>query len=323
LGLRLASNYWFPNIPYDKIRHSVELRLEHQRSLLRVFELSNVLQHISQPSMPSSNTNPEIPQVLHIAIDEIQTAFEMGTSYQGSRELEAPKTEPLSKALNRALINAISSSSQLFVIGTMAGTAVEHPKEVLDATDHPSFNILLKNLSLNSILNIAQSFQFTKDGRIVATGEDWLKKGEIFNRILLASGGNARSLECLQEVLNKRYTPPPKVFDLQEMIEPWVESVAQKFNVESWGKGDGNYLFGLYLGLAGIPVTRNLNISPPKAPKVTIEELERAGLIQLRPPPDIISSVWRNTWGVGPNNLIIDIPLILVLAILRNVSCSG
>jgi len=275
--------------------------------------------------MPSSNTNPEIPQVLHIAIDEIQTAFKINTFYQGSREYEAPESEPLSKALNRSLINTISSSRQLFVIGTMAGTAAEHPKEKLDATDHPSFNLLLKNLSPNSVRNIVQSFQFTKDGRLVATGEDWLKKGEIFDRILLASGGNARSLECLQEVLNDYYTPPPSQIDPQNIIKNWRECVTKKFNVESWGKDDG-YLFGLYLGLAGIRVTRNLVISPPKAPKVTIEQLERAGLIQLcrpPPPPDNKNSVWQRTWKVYSNDYIIDIPVILVLATLISVKDSG
>jgi len=70
-------------------------------------------------------------------------------------------------------------------------------------------------------------------------------------------------------------------------------------------------------------MTRNLNISPPKAPKVTIEQLERAGLIQLRPPPNVINSVWQDIWDVRPNNLIIDIPLILVLATLKKVPSSG
>jgi hypothetical protein len=77
-----------------------------------------------------------------IAVGEIQTTFDLSVHFQDKVKTKSPR-EPLSTALNRALMGAISITQELFVMGAFGGTARRHPIELLDPTDFKSYSVLL------------------------------------------------------------------------------------------------------------------------------------------------------------------------------------
>jgi hypothetical protein len=314
LGLRVAAKYWFPQVPYQKIRDMIMDRADKASGILRLFSLSAVLASISRH--PPTTTASSIPKVLFIAVDEIQTAFELSVLSQG-RLTKSPRG-PLSAALNRALMGAISITQELFVMGAFGGTARRHPMELLDPTDFKSYSVLLQPLVPEAVTTIVRSFKKKDElGNIKWTGQDWLDLGEPVKRLLRALGGSSRALECLEKVLHT-YSAVPTTLPLDGIVGRITPLLAETYSLESWGK-HGSGFFGLFLALAGVPLDRDQLISGPDAPEiVSVRDLERAGLVQVRPPP-VRPSVWGTVWGVTSNNtVVLEVPLLLALAALEN-----
>ncbi len=319
LGLRLARQYWFPDVSYTDLRQAVMERAYTFPGLLDTFKVGKVLDGIRQkPAAPTPNDpSPRIPRMLHIAVDEVQHAFSHSTPYQGVKFLHAE--EPLSTALNLALVACVSGArGGLFVLGTLSGTSARHEKEVLDPTDAESVGVLVSPLSLEAARRVVESFKWQTESGLTVSGADWLAFGRPFDRLLSSLGGNARALECLEQVL-KSNDPLPESISLHDIFTKLTYLVFEKFNIASWGR-QGSGRFGLLLALAGIPVDRDLVISPPDSSEsVTVADLERAGLVHLRPPPAPINvncPSWMATWQVRKDEVVMEVPLVMVTAAL-------
>jgi hypothetical protein len=334
LGLRLAHQYWWPHVRYTYVRTAFRQQAARDPTLWATFELGRVLDATQQHKAAPTRTDPSprIPEVLHIAIDEIQTAFYKMVPCGGSGRGEQPKSaagdpllEPLSTGLNRALQGAISQTRGFFVIGTLSGTAARHVVEMLDATDAATASVLLSPLSPDAVRRVVASFGLepSQPGQSqTVLGREWLHKGGTpFKRLLATTGGNPRVLECLESVLEDEGSPSESL-DLNNISANLIEMVKLTFNVESWGK-HGSGLYGLLLALAGIPVTREsvIGVEKPATPQqqlrpITVAELERVGLVHLRPPPrSNLPDHWVNTWDTE-GSVVMEVPFVLAQAAL-------
>jgi hypothetical protein len=328
LGLRLAHQYWSPHVPYPKVRNAFRSQVTKDPTLWDTFRLARVLdaamQHKAAPT--HADPSPRIPEVLHIAVDEIQTAFDHMVPYWGGGggDERSKRLEPLSTALNRALQGAVSQTRGFFVIGTLSGTAARHMAEVLDATDATTASVLLSPLSADAVRQLVASFRLRPNQpgqRAIVSGREWLTKGgKPFERLLATIGGNPRAVECLERVLRIEGSPPESL-DLNDISVKLIEQVRLTFNIESWGR-HGSGRFGLLLALAGIPVTRDSVVdfepaTPQQQPRpITVAELERAGLVHLRPPPQSHRpDHWVNMWGVK-GSVVMEVPFVLAQAAL-------
>jgi hypothetical protein len=327
LGLRLARQYWFPHVSYSDVRFAFQFHARRDPTLWHTFALRSVLlaieQHKATPTQ--GDPSPRIPDVLHIAIDEIQTAFSFMVPYRGGAQRSA--LEPLSTGFNRALQGAISESRGLFVLGTLSGTAVRHVTEVLDPTDATTTSVLLPPLSAKPVRELVASFRFklqVAGQPVTVSGQEWLDKGgKPFERLLATIGGNARAIECLESVL-KDEGPPSGSIRLNGISDKLTTAIAKMFNIDSWGR-QGYGRFGLLLALAGIPVTRESVVGfEPGTPQqqrpqpITVADLERAGIVHLRPPPLSDSDQpdrWVNTWNVKGYS-VMEVPFVLAKAAL-------
>lgn len=323
LGLRLAAQCWFPQVAYARIRDI----LFANPSLAPAFNLLAVLGTLSQhPPVGMS----QAPRLLHLAVDEIQTAIGMLVPYEGQNHASPSTREPLSKALNRALMAAISASTNLAVLGTFAGTAQRHDSQVLDPTDSPSMSVLLSPLSPQAVRNIVDSFERRRRGsdEVLWTGRTW--QGESFERLLHGIGGNSRALECLEAVL-QTYPQVPTSLPLDEVVSALVTSLVKKHNLASWGTQPSAGLMGLLLALAGIPVRRATKLTPANAPEeLTVDHLERAGLVQLRMLPQVPlktqghrDPVWAAVWQLDSGLGVMDVAHVLALAGLDAILATG
>jgi hypothetical protein len=235
LGLRLAHQYWMPHVRYEYVRTAFQRQATKVPTLWDTFTLARVLaatqQHKAAPTR--ANLSPHIPEVLHIAIDDIQmVCYKMvpcGEGLEQSRSATAgPALEPLSTALNRALQGAISQTHGLFVIGTLSGTAARHTVEVLDTTDAPTLaSVLLPPLSADAVRQIAASIGQPN----TVGGREWC--GKPFERLLATTGGNPRVLECLESVLEDTSWASESL-DLNDISAKLIEKVTWMFNVEGW-----------------------------------------------------------------------------------------
>ncbi len=312
LGLRLAHQYRFPYVPYRFIRDTVMQRAKWAPRLLDTFKLSNVLDCIHKnPAAPTRfDPSSHIPRMIHIAVDEFQHAFDFELPYQGDKSLHAE--ELLSTALNRALRTCVSTARpDLFILVTFSGTS-RHPKKALGPTDTESVDVLVPPLPLEASRRVVESLTWqTKSGHTMS-GKDWVAFGRPFDRLLSSLGGNARALECLEQVL-KGWDPLPEKLPLRAIFIELTHRVYELFNVASWGRyGSGRY--GLLLALAGIPVHRGLVISPLGCSEsFTVGDLERAGLVHLRPPPTPKAKrpSWIGTWNMKPDDVVMDVPLVV------------
>jgi hypothetical protein len=331
LGLRLAHQYWWPHVRYEDVRAAFRQQATRDPTLWATFKLGRVLDATQQHKAAPTRTDPSprIPEVLHIAIDEIQTAFDMMVPYGGSRSgaqsepaAGAPRRERLSTGLNRALQGAISQTRGFFVIGTLSGTAARHAAEMLDATDAATVSVLLSPLSPNAVRRVVASFGLQPGQPQTVLGREWLHKGgKPFKRLLATTGGNPRVLECLEIVL-EREGSPSRSLHLGRILTKLIDKVKWTFNAESWGK-HGSGQFGLLLALAGIPVTREsvIGVEKPATPEqqprpITVAELEKAGLVHLRPPPQSdLPDHWANTWNVK-RRVVMEVPYVVARAAL-------
>jgi hypothetical protein len=248
LGLRLAQRYWLPHVSYRRVRSAFLSQATEDPTLWDTFELEEVLSAVQRhKAAPTAiDSLPRIPEILHIAIDEIQTAFDVKVPYRGG--VGHMHEEPLSTALNRALLGAISQARGLFVLGTLTGTAARHAAEVLDPTDAKTVNVLLSPLSPEPIRKLVASFQFPpRVDRRAVSGQDWLDKGgKPFHRLLATIGGNVRALECLERVLKKEGSPYESL-SLARISDNLIKEVEVTFNLDSWGRQGDSALFGLLL----------------------------------------------------------------------------
>ena len=186
IGLRVASKYWFPKIKYLNF---LEVVKQNFSDIIELFDVNTIVSFMNVYPPYGWKT---IPSSIHISVDEIQTVFTTDVKHHS----ESNKTEPLSRGLNRALLNSTSFSSSIFILVKFAGTSFDSLKIYLEPTDLLSQSIPLPPLSKESILNIVKSFIYSKEKKIIK-GQDWLNLGKKFKRILYSLGGNPRALESL------------------------------------------------------------------------------------------------------------------------------
>ncbi len=184
--------------------------------------------------------------------------------------------------------------------------------ESLDTGDGVSVDVLIPPLSLKASRRVVESLTWQTESGHTASGKDWLALGRPFDSLLSSLGGNARALECLEQVL-KDWDSLPSSLTLDDIFTELTDLVYERFNIASWGQlGSGRY--GLLLALAGIPVHRYLVISPSgSSESFTVGDLERAGLVHLRPPPKFEwhsrhQAPWTAMWNIEREDVVMEVP---------------
>jgi hypothetical protein len=215
-------------VSYKQVRHAFQSQAAKDPRLWDTFHVCRVFTAIQRHKPPptSAEPSPRIPAVLHVASDEIQTAFHKKVPNFGSwRPLQ-----PLSGALNRALQGHMSQARGIFFIGTLSGTSARHPDEVLEPMDGTSATVLLPSLSADSIRQLVASFRFKPQPghSAMVRGQEWLER-------LATLGGNPRALECLERVLQDEGSPSESLC-LDDISAKLIAQVQRTFKVEDWAR---------------------------------------------------------------------------------------
>ena len=180
--------------------------------LWTTFELDRVLDATQKHKAAPTHTDllPCILEVLHIAIDEVQLAFDKMVPYGGSGSgvqskpaTGAPPLKPLSTGLNHTLQGTISQTHRFFVISTLSGMAARHMVEMLDMTDTTTASMLLLPLSPDTVCQVVASFGLepSQPGQLQMV----LRRAGLC--LLTTTGGNPHMLECLKIILEDKGSP--------------------------------------------------------------------------------------------------------------------
>lgn len=174
LALRICHQLWFPDVAYEIFRSGIG---NDKPWIKEVFSITRVLAELSKEK-----------KMLVVVQDEIQATFGTQVPYEGGKT--GGTTEPLSRALHRALAAAVRESP-LFIVGIFSGLYFEPTCIEMEPTDSSIYSIPLRPLSLVAMTAIAKScypsWALTKP----------------FQLLLRALGGLPRLLEYLTQVVQQ------------------------------------------------------------------------------------------------------------------------
>jgi hypothetical protein len=253
LGIRLATQYYLPGEMLSRVRDVLELL----PSLRMGVTLTAVVKWIA--------SERDAPKVLHFAVDEIQESFRYFPVYAGSR-VDGPNKETLFTAILRALLNAIPRSPQsMFLICTMAGTALSLPDDALPPTGYPFTSCRVLPLLPQSALELVSQMKVR------------YPLGDLrYAQLCAALGGLPRVYETLEKVLDAEPDSVP-LLPVGKVFELVCAAVKGKLLLHNWSTGDR----GRALLLAAVGVTIPIAY-PTICQVIPFRELQLQGLVSAK-----------------------------------------
>eukprot|EP00698_Gefionella_okellyi_P013691 TRINITY_DN3769_c0_g1_i8.p1 TRINITY_DN3769_c0_g1~~TRINITY_DN3769_c0_g1_i8.p1 ORF type:complete len:684 (-),score=91.29 TRINITY_DN3769_c0_g1_i8:948-2999(-) len=314
LGMRVAAKYFGVDVA------ATQSLLDQHPALQERFELDRVVHAIAVEGDQSR------PRVLHLVFDEIQNFAAKPIRYEGGGSVT--KTEPAANAFVRSALDVCNTPLRgLFVVGSFAGTATVAPPPVT-ALKFTSY--LLGPLSVDNMMDIVED-EFVEKKSVDKTASKVLPISEAvfklpwFRAVIRSLGGLPRLLEYIPDL---RHFFREQV-DQMDAVEAFARAYAAQYFPER------NMAFatrGLapFVALSGVPVTSDALLSPKGAKPLTARLLEEAGVVtRVRPPEDDLrredeplrQDKWVARWG-AEDDVVLDMPLVLVLASIKNMSVS-
>jgi hypothetical protein len=254
LGIRVAHSYWFNDSNFQEFRNKILVSPDRNK-----VSLQNVLTQITHDA--------NSPKIIHIILDEYQLL--LNSKF---------KSEPLVKALNRALMQGVVSStsgiSNTFVMTTFCGTGYTDNTLDLEPTLYPVTRLLLTPLSIDSSRQIVNKMSYSKFDGSKVDMKAWTIQDK-FTDLLTYMGGLPRALEALQEVLEKGKYSPDEV-DYGIIYQRVRNALDTKFAIKYMS--DEAELIP-YIAMSGCPIMKDWKYQ--KKLQKTFKELEVGGLVQL------------------------------------------
>ncbi len=296
LGLRVAAQYWFPNINFSIIRERMRTS-----PYLEKFTLLEVLNAMYRED--------ESISAVYIALDEFHTTTQV--QVPSERTNIGSATELLSCSLARALVSAARMHGKCFVFGAIAGTALLAEDIIADTTDDTFIRAPVQLLSYHNVQNIIRRSDF--DG---TSGGEWLAlKG--FDALIKIVAGLPRAVELLVELI-KEYQILPANIDVCQWSAWFLARYEQKFNVAAVLSENSSRVWALLLGVAGYNVASlNVITGTLDAPS-TVASLEKVGFFSTVDKP--VGSDWEKCYNACRrlrSITVLDVPLPLLLIMVR------